>query len=190
MVASASTLAPCPGCGALFPPDPGGAVHPYIGASAGCWALYTPMSAGHVPDPALVARSRVAADAPPPPAAPDDAAALLVDAYAAQHHGVPSPQAVQSVAVHLLALHGVLQRGQPAARAMWVRQRAVRTRGVFAWLAPPPALTAVSIRHLFAGGGVTRPLAPAAYVAAVHAAWQAAHGATIAGWYDRWVLAD
>ena len=184
-------LEPCPGCGALFPPDAAGATHPYIGASAGCWALYTPMSAGLAPDPALVARSRVAADAPPVVApVPDDAAALLTDAYAAQHHGVPSPQAVQSVAVHLLALHAVLQRGQPVAQSMWVRRRALRTRGAFTWLEPPPGLTAVSIRHLFAGGGVTRPLAPAAYVAAVHAAWDAAHGATIAGWYDRRVLAD
>ncbi len=48
-------------------------------------------------------------------------APLLTDAYAAQHPGVPSPQAIRSVAVHLLTLYGVLVRGVPPKNALQIR---------------------------------------------------------------------
>ena len=68
--------------------------------------------------------------------------ALLVDAYAAQHPGTPSDQAIQSVAVHLITLCGVLERGVPLSDALWLRQRARRgsleARGRrSSWLTPP-----------------------------------------------------
>ncbi|MDF1505048.1 DUF5946 family protein [Roseisolibacter sp. H3M3-2] len=185
--------APCPGCGALFPPSDG-PTHRYIGASAGCWALFAPRSVGEAPDPALLAASRVpeapsaARPAPFPPA--PALATLVADAYAAQHHGDDSPPAVQSVAVHLLVLHGVARRGVAPARAQWVRTRALRTRGVFAKLAPPPVGAALTLRHLYPGGGVTTPAAPADYAASVLAAWEGAHAATLRAWYDRHVVAD
>ncbi|MCA9961009.1 MAG: hypothetical protein KC443_18340, partial [Anaerolineales bacterium] len=81
---------PCPDCHALLPPS-GGAGHRYIGASPACWDIFAAL-----------------ANAGEPPLAPHPWNGLLLDAYTTQHPGVPSPQAIQSVAVHLLALHGVL----------------------------------------------------------------------------------
>lgn len=182
-----TTLEPCPGCGALFPPIDG-PTHRYIGASAGCWALYSPLVVGGQPDPALIAASRVAGT---PAVLPSrrELGAFLVDAYAVQHHGDASPQAVQSVAVHLLTLHGILARGMDPARAIWLRLRPLRTRGVFRQLEPPPVGTALTVRHLWEGGGVERPHLPVEYVESVYAAWSRAHAETIAEWYERYVVA-
>jgi hypothetical protein len=54
--------AQCPGCAATFAPH-SGAVHPYIGASAGCWALYCAVLARSEPSAELLTTS------PPPEAA-------------------------------------------------------------------------------------------------------------------------
>jgi hypothetical protein len=73
--------------GAGAPSD--GPTHRYISASPACWAICTTFGAGE------------------PPVAPSPLRELLVDAYA-PHPGVPSDQAIQSVAVHLITLYGVL----------------------------------------------------------------------------------
>ena len=194
----AGPLEPCPGCGASFPPSDG-AAHPYIGASPGCWALFAPLGAGEQPDPALLAAARVP-DGPapavpemPPGLVPPAAAALralVTDAYAVQHHGDDSPQAVQSVAVHLLTLHGVLGEGHPVSSAHWLRVRPLRERGVFRKLEPPPVGTMLTLRHCWPGGGVERPAGFADYVRSVYGAWSAKHAGTIAEWFARYVVAD
>ena len=184
-------LDPCPGCGALFPPSTG-PTHRYIGASPGCWALYAPLSAGQTPGADLIASSRVPVARTPitPRQVHPAAGALVVDAYATQHHGEPSPQAIQSVGVHLLTLHGVLRCGVDPAQALWLRRRPLRTRGAFRWLDPPPLGAALTIRHLFPGGGVTEPSSPAEYVQSVYDAWAAGHAATLAEWYERLIVAQ
>jgi hypothetical protein len=144
----------CPGCGASFP-GTNGPTHPYIGASAGCWAYYT----------AILASPRNAE--------------LLIDAYAVQHHGDGSPRAVQSVGLHLMVLHGVLQRGMPSTRALWIRRRALRQKDVFAKLDPPPIGRALALSR---AGDL------AAYVRSVSDAWHDKHARTIAAWFDRFVL--
>jgi hypothetical protein len=48
---------------------------------------------------------------------------LTVDAYCAQHPGVPSPQAIRSVAVHFVGLHLQLERGLPTEELHVARQR-------------------------------------------------------------------
>ncbi|MEX1019496.1 MAG: DUF5946 family protein [Litorilinea sp.] len=188
-------LEPCPGCGALFAQLVENLNHPYIGASADCWALFAALVAGQTPDADLIAASRIGAARAEAPAVPDlsvlpGVESLLVDAYAAQHHGESSPQAIQSVAVHLLTLRGVLECNVDPAQALWVRRRALRTRGVFHRLTPPPLGAALSIRHLFPGGGVDRPCSTADYVVSVYTAWSTCHAATLADWYTRFVLAD
>lgn len=184
----------CPGCGALYPPMPEAATHRYIGAAAGCWALYTPLTAGQAVDSALVAASQI----PPAPESQNrlgaptvpGVAALFVDAYAAQHHGDGSPPAVQSVAVHLLTLYGVFEANALPEQALWLRRRATRKRGVYHQLAPPPLGHALTIRHLFPGGGVEEPRSVADYVQSVYAIWAAHHHATLVDWYARYILAD
>jgi hypothetical protein len=146
----------CPGCGAAFPLD-NGPTHPYIGASAGCWAYYT----------ALLASPRNTA--------------LLIDAYALQHHGDGSPQAVQSVAVHALTLHGILVRGMAASQALWIRRRALRRKGVFHKLDPPPLGLAPSLRD---ASNLD------AYVRTVSEVWHREHGETFSEWFDRYVVSD
>lgn len=68
--------------------------------------------------------------------------------------GGASAQAVQSVAAHVLTLHGVLDRSVAEAHARWITGPAIRRRSVFRKLEPPPLGSALTIRHLFSGGGV------------------------------------
>jgi hypothetical protein len=67
---------------------------------------------------------------------------MLIDAYAVQHPGQPSPQAIQSVVVHLLTLYGVFVAGVAIDKTAWIRQRALRKRREdkrdrMGWLSPP-----------------------------------------------------
>jgi hypothetical protein len=169
---------PCPGCCASLPTSTG-PVHPYIGASPACWALFSDLfNGGH------------------PPVAPTPANALLGDAYAAQHPGTPSAQAIQSVAVHLLTLHGALVRGVAPTNALWIRRRALRERGSakparFRWLQPPVFAGALTIADIVAGSDPTaRANLAQQYVDTVWSLWSGIHGPTIACWYDSYVVPD
>jgi hypothetical protein len=182
-------LIPCEGCGALFPPYDG-PTHRYLGASAACWALFDWHV--HLRETAatdLLPRSRVPESTVEVPARDDAALDVLYgDAYGVQHHGGESPQAVQSVAVHLLDLHAIVtgRTTQPN----WALGRAMRKRGVFHKLTPPPLGSALTIRHLFAGGGVVTPVTRTQYVASVYETWMQLHHATVEDWYERYVAPD
>ena len=128
---------------------------------------------------------------------PNPRKVLLVDAYAVQHPGTPSEQSIQSVAVHLLALYGVLERGMPPGKAVWIRQRAVRIiqgepkHNRFVWLAPPSFAGSLTIADI-----VARPT-PAArseqaseYIQCMWKIWSALHADTIASWYEQFVEGD
>lgn len=180
------TLERCPGCAASFPRFDG-ASHPHIGATAACWTLQSAVLAGAEPPSELLTESTVAPVRISRVTALPPARALLPDAYAAQHHGTPSPQAIQSVAVHLLALHGVFARGVSPAAVLWIRRQAVRRKGVFTWLTPPEPDRAYSLRHCFPGGGVDTPCSPEAYVSSVYGAWQTHHVQQLDRWYDAFV---
>ena len=62
-------------------------------SSPSCWAAYGEVLAREYNDPAFMAAHR-----------------LTVDAYAVQHPGRPSPQSIQSVALHLISLCLVLEQ--------------------------------------------------------------------------------
>jgi hypothetical protein len=170
-----ATLELCPGCLAPLAPSDG-PTHRYLGASAACWALFSALQSGGEP-----------------PLAPALANALLVDAYAAQHPGTPSPQAIQSVAVHLITLHGVFARGVGIERALWVRREALHERrgarqGRFTWLEPPDFTGSLTIATLVqAPTPAARTALVTAYVEGVYRLWFAAHGATLDGWYATFV---
>jgi hypothetical protein len=168
----------CPDCGVVLPQVIGGeATHRYIGASPSCWQLFSYLlNAGE------------------PPVAPGRLNPLLFDAYCVQHHGTPSPQATNSVAVHALALHGVLVAGAAPNDALWIRRRALRDnvgRGKherFHWLTPPEQTEMLTIADI-----VNAETPPArseqlqAYVQSVWRAWSDLHGATLAQWYTQYV---
>lgn len=120
---------PCYGCGALVP-DMEGSTHRYLGASAGCWAVYGEVLEREYGD-FRYGRSH----------------GLTVDAYAAQHPGTPSPQSIRSVAVHLVALFLRLERGARTEELYSARERvaSLGKRGGLAWLEPPASRGGITI---------------------------------------------
>jgi len=183
-------LSPCPGCGALFPPYDG-PKHRYVGASAGCWALFTwdVMSTGR-DTTGLVTQSRIPESSIHIPVLNDTPLldAVFGDAYGVQHHGDDSPQAIQSVALHLLNIHGIISG--KTTRPRWPIKRAIRTRGVFRKLKPPVPGSALTIRHLFPGGGVDSPVTRSQYVTSVYETWMALHRSIVEDWYEQYVVSD
>lgn len=168
----------CPDCGIALPPAAENtAVHRYIGASPSCWQRFsTLLNAGE------------------PPMGNGRLNPLLLDAYCVQHHGAPSPQAINSVAVHALVLHGVLAAGVPPDSALWIRRRALRDdaprskHARFHWLTPPDAGQMLTIGAILnAPTPAARSAQLQAYVQSVWQAWSAPHGATLANWYAAYV---
>jgi hypothetical protein len=143
-----------------------------------------------VPDGAgLLAQSRIPEPAVAIPARTDPRLDVVFgDAYGVQHHGETSPQAIQSVAVHLLDLHGIIS-GRTT-RPGWALSRALRVKGAFHKLTPPAMGSALTIRHLFPGGGVFTPATRSQYVVSVYEAWMALHRITVERWYERYVAPD
>jgi uncharacterized protein DUF5946 len=183
-------LSPCPGCGALFPPSEG-PTHRYIGASAGCWALFNWSVINADADATdLVSASRIPDTVAPTPTAsePSSLDALFGDAYGVQHHGEDSSQAIQSVACHLLNLHGIISGH--TTRHGWALARALRIRRVFHKLEPPALGSALTIRHLFRGGGVLSPVTRTQYVRSVYEVWMSLHRPSVERWYERYVIPD
>ncbi len=167
----------CPDCKVTLPRLPADApTHRYLGASASCWALFSNMHSGGEP-----------------PIAPHRLTPLLIDAYAAQHHGTPSPQAINSVAVHLLALHAVFTQGQDVAQALWVRRRALENKATgkhkrFHWLTPPEFAGCVTILDIAnAPTPAARANVAATYIQQVYEKWAAPHAPTLAQWYRQYV---
>jgi hypothetical protein len=153
--------------------------HRYIGASPACWELFSNLlNAGY------------------PPLALAPLNALLSDAYAAQHPGSPSEQAINSVAVHLLVLYGVFVRGISPNNALWVRQRALRQQrrlkhGRFQWLPPPSfagSLTVSDIVHT--PTPEQRAIITQQYVEQVWLIWSPSALDRLATWYDAFVLSN
>ena len=113
-------------------PDVDGPVHRYIGASPGCWAAFGELSEKQLGD-YRYGRSHQPA----------------VDAYCVQHPGEPSPQAIRSVAVHLISLHVQLERGARPEELYALRQRVVdlakRGSKRLFWLEPPTSTGKVTV---------------------------------------------
>jgi hypothetical protein len=160
----------CPGCGLLLPVYKG-PTHAYVGASPACWKLY-----GQV---ATVSRGR-------PDGLPLDR--LVVDTYGAQHPGMRQVRALQSVAVHLMGLCTVLERGA-APRVMRSDDRGpVRRTLDLHWLEPPRPIGTLTVRGpLVARGEDEQAARVEAWARDVWRAW-GSHHATVHAWLDR--LAD
>lgn len=158
--------APCPGCGGVFP-DTEGPVHRYMHGSPGCWAAFGEVLAREYSDPALMPVHR-----------------LSVDAYAVQHPGDTSRQAVQSVGLHLVRLCLFLERGLAPEAANAAMLQAGEHKAAIAWLPRPPHLGRVTVKDVRAAVGA------AAHAEAVRAwarsAWDAwsLHHAQVRLWAD------
>jgi hypothetical protein len=80
-----SNLIKCYGCCTLVE-DTNGATHEYIGAVAGCWAVFGEILAKEFNNPSYFYPAH----------------RFTVDTYAVQHPGVPNRKSIQSVNVHLV----------------------------------------------------------------------------------------
>jgi hypothetical protein len=155
----------CPGCGLLLE-RVDGPKHPYLGASASCWALYGEVLAREYSDPALLGCHQ-----------------LTVDAYSVQHPSKPDRRMTQSVVLHLLTLCLFLERGADPRHGPALHKRLVG-RGSWFWLDPPRPNGTLNVSH------VRQAKSPEEHVdrvwtwaADVWQAW-AAHHETIHLWLD------
>ncbi len=95
-------------------------VHGYMLSTPSCWDAYGRLLAREYEDPARWRTHRYA-----------------VDAYAAQHPGVDTPQARNSVGIHLSRLCLLLDRGWPLERANAAMFVITAKKFAYPWLAPP-----------------------------------------------------
>lgn len=124
--------APCPGCGARFAAHDGPA-HEYMESSPGCWHAFGVLLARMYEDPALSSVHR-----------------LSVDAYAVQHPGGDSRQAIQSVGVHLARLCLFLEHGLEPEAANAAMLRVGKIKHTMVKLARPPSLGEVTVADVVA----------------------------------------
>lgn len=132
MACDAANTILCPGC--KIPSVSEGDCHPYFGASPGCWSEFGLLLAREYADPEYMRVHR-----------------QTVDAYAAQHPGVSEPRTIQSVNVHLVGLHLVLDRKLSSNFARKVIGIiADDMKGDLRWLDPPSDLGELTVRYVLA----------------------------------------
>lgn len=156
----------CFGCQGLFPAVDG-PTHAYMLSSPGCWAAYGRVLARHYEDRAYAGVHR-----------------LCVDTYAVQHPGVPGPQSIQSVGVHLVRLCRFIEQGLAPDRANDVMLAAshAQAKARYHWLEPPASPGALTIADLEAAHDIEPHMRIARdWAAQVWAAWSAHHD-TVRTW--------
>ena len=154
----------CIGCGAAFP-RLDGPTHRYMESSPGCWAAFGEVLALEYREPAYAGTHR-----------------LSVDAYAVQHPGRPSRQSIQSVALHLIGLCLVLERGLDLAESTDALQAAARSKSQFVWLPPPALRGETTVADVLAAANAREHVERVrAWAASAWIAW-APHHARVRSW--------
>lgn len=149
----------CGGCGALVRAIPGNP-HTYIGAVAGCWEVYEQVLAKEFGDFNY----------------PQPTHRLTVDTYAVQHPGEPGRQAIQSVNVHLVSLHLILERGLDGPAATRIMQAVIKTADCFIWLVPPEPNGSITVVDVVRAHGLEEHVALVErWATDVWAAWRQHH---------------
>lgn len=151
----------CPGCGIALPAA-GVGIHPYLGASASCWAAYGEILAREFSDPEYMKAHR-----------------MTVDAYAAQHPGRPERRTIQSIHVHLAGLYLTLEKQLSGSFVRKVIGQ-VAEAGDLPWLQPPASLGSITILDVFeATNPDEHETLVRQWARSVWKAWEAHHGAVI-----------
>lgn len=125
----------CFSCGARVP-EIQGSVHRYMASSPGCWATYGEVLAREYSNPSYFRYHR-----------------LTVDAYALQHPGTPSLQAIQSIALHLCSLYTIFECGSEMSAATNLMKRMSKYKTNFSWLEPPKILGSITVRKVWESEG-------------------------------------
>ncbi len=155
----------CFGCGGLFP-DIEGTTHRYIASSTGFWAAYGEVLARQYTD-----------------ANYEGAGQLTIDAYAVQHPGRPSAQSIQSVALHLISLCLLLERGVELGTATEGISAAAKDKRRFAWLAPPETMGPITVANVHAARTAAEHVAIVrSWASSAWSAWAAHHVTVRDGW--------
>lgn len=121
----------CPGCKAMVPNLHGKTFKRHIGTIEGCWQNYC----------AVIAREQELGVA-------QEFGSLTINAYAAQHPGVPLGQAIQSVNIHLIGLYCVFEKNMSPEQAVISMQKMMKNTGKFTWLTPPDLSDTIKIDAL------------------------------------------
>lgn len=102
-------------------------------ASPGCWDLFSQ----------ILAREYTTWSFPP-------IHRLTVDAYAAQHPGKETVETTQALAVHLMSLYLIIERGYSLEQATYAMQHAISLyRDKFTWLTPPKKLGTITVEDVY-----------------------------------------
>lgn len=166
----------CVGCGAEVQVIEG-PIHRYMTSAPACWQRY-----GELLNTLY--------------AQPEDQEALImcVDTYAVQHPGTPNPQAIQSVAVHLLNLYNYLVRGRPIKIPQMILSErmfhaiAPPTMRASYWLEPPLFEGTLTVFEMpLSGTGDAMATGARAWAESVWEAWRGHHN-QIAEWYAKYAV--
>jgi hypothetical protein len=160
------SLHACIGCGGLFERTEG-PVHDYMESSPACWASFGEVLAREYADPSLMRVHR-----------------LSVDAYAVQHPGGTSRQAIQSVGLHLVRLCLILERGWSAENANAAMLRASRHKASMFRLPRPSTLGGITVADVVAAADAAgHRAAVLLWADSAWQAWKACHP-IVRGWAD------
>lgn len=151
------TVRACPGCSLELPVEPAAAYDGYFNASPECWRVFGEVVATEYLLPA--ARTHQ----------------LTVDAYAAQHAGGPHPD--KSVAVHLVGLHLVLQRGLPPTHVPALLNRLASTVTAWPHFDPPLQAGPLTVADVALAAAEARAGTVRGWAESVWGAWSDHHQA-------------
>ncbi|MEY4530333.1 MAG: hypothetical protein RLZZ156_1054 [Deinococcota bacterium] len=166
----------CVGCKVVLPAITG-ATHRYMESSPSCWAAFNQLS-----DPNFQLE-------------PSGYNTLIVDTYAAQHPGVPSNQTINSVAIHLMVLHGIFEHQFQPSQALWLRMRPGRPSKIpkhnrFFWLEPPSFDASLTVSDVIAGTtSKERTRLVQAWSREVWDHWSM-HHSQVATWFEKYVFSE
>ncbi len=143
-------------------------MHRYLESSPGCWAVYGEVLAREYQQPAYFQAHK-----------------LTVDAYAVQHPGQPSPQSIQSVAVHLIRLCLLLERGLDMERANAAMLSATSQKTKYHWLPPPGSRGEITAADVHRTASAAEHIARVrAWAASAWTAWSEHYG-TVHSWLPK-----
>ncbi len=110
-----------------------GPIHRYMLSTPSCWEAYGRLLAREYEDPSRWRTHRI-----------------TVDAYAVQHPGVDTPQARNSVGIHLSRLCLLFDRGWPLQRANAAMLAITAKKFDYPWLSPPVNISGVNVLDILA----------------------------------------
>lgn len=151
---------PCPGCGARYLPQVIDEAHPYIGASAACWAAFGEVLARELGDRLFGSVHR-----------------QTVDAYAVQHPGSDDRRQRQSVALHLIGLCHWLEHDVELERLNAITGQLASDDRPWPWLDPPTAYPRTVVDLLAATDGAEHVRLVRRWAETTWDAWSSHHAA-------------